>query len=189
MSERVNLTEHKCFDCDTVFLIWFGGKANLCPRCGSDRIQYRGPIVMTKDSDVSSSYPAIGGLARIDNVVLDKDAYRLPIIVGRYLSPVERYNCPGSLQRIDGASSLSLCKPNLVLNTFHNYPDHIRTLVPNEIIESTQGSVCTRAHRNGDLLIGTLNTVTVLMELSKSDHLYANDHPVAIFLVHRVTAS
>jgi Zn finger protein HypA/HybF involved in hydrogenase expression len=46
MAAPIHLAEYKCFDCDEVFLIRFGGKAKLCPRCGSDRIQTWGDLVM-----------------------------------------------------------------------------------------------------------------------------------------------
>lgn len=46
MADGIHLAEHKCFDCDEVFLIRFGGKPRLCPRCGSDRIQFWGDTVM-----------------------------------------------------------------------------------------------------------------------------------------------
>lgn len=47
MPADVHFAEHKCFDCDEVFLIWFGGEAKYCPRCGSDRIQFSGETIMT----------------------------------------------------------------------------------------------------------------------------------------------
>ncbi len=35
-------SEYKCFDCDQIFLLPAGRKAQTCPRCASDRIQYGG---------------------------------------------------------------------------------------------------------------------------------------------------
>ena len=42
--------------------------------------------------------------------------------------------------------------------------------------------------RTGSLVPTQYLWRTVLMDLSKSDHCYANDQTVAIFLVHRITA-
>jgi DNA-directed RNA polymerase subunit RPC12/RpoP len=41
------MNEFKCFDCDQVFLLPAGGKATVCPRCGSDRIQEAGKVKVT----------------------------------------------------------------------------------------------------------------------------------------------
>ena len=55
VEKAIHLAEHKCFDCDEVFLIRFGGQAKLCPRCGSDRIQFWGDTVMVPVEDSKAS--------------------------------------------------------------------------------------------------------------------------------------